>query len=1462
MRKLSLFMLMAVGLLISGNAGAIERTAGTIAELSSALTAASDGDVIKLTSDITSSTTINVVQKAITLDLNGYNLTYTGSGSSAYDALYVSPGSGKTVTIDGYNDAKTKKGTIERVNATSNGDVIYFGSGSLVIDGCNISAPNKSTMTYVLYCKGASISVSNTTISGGRFALGNIASPSITIGENVTIENNYTYQLYLYAGASVSMSSPLTKVCTDGVTSSFTINSGLSVSTSTWALSGATTFNNNGTLEIATACGSYAMNINNTGTCSITAGSFKKNVAIDNTGTLTISGGEFSADLTLGASQSCIVTGGTFAVGTEDAPLAYDRIAGFIQSGYKAVSSVIGSTPAMAVVDDSYVGEATYNNTDYATLSAAVAAALANTEDNNPIVTLKKDVTLSSTLTISGTLTLNMGAFSITGGSYGYIKLTGGDVTIQGSGSIQSESNNGVIYTSSKTANLELKGSLQIAGSKYGIHDYSGIKNLIIANTVSITGTTTDIYVEDYCENIVNHSNANIVCTSTYVYIGNITSDGEGTILIQSGCKISAASYENLKDYIESGYKGFLQKDATYGDIYLVAAETQTVAAKIGDYEYLTLNAAYSAAVAGDEIDLVADFSTSSYFTIKKQITIDLNGHSFKVGQNGILVYCDITIIDSSEGHTGRMYNEDAGYYLFQNYTNNTTIKLLGGTFQELGAMDEDWESYAVTTKSQATYTLIVDGPHTKIEVPYGTGIAVYGRYESSTVTIRNGASITAGNFCIANLGTYTDMNTTMNIESGAQLTSTEGPAIYHPGGGYLNISGENTVISGAESGIEIRAGVLNMTGGKVVSTYVGSESESWGNGNGTTTIGAGIAVAQHTTKLPVTVNISGGDIDALIPVKLANPQNNSEEDINKVSVVIEGGRYKVVNGAGAPFWSITDNFAVSAGKFSHVPAYVVAGKTVVPNTGGDKDIYPWTIGEVNETPITPTGDITWQNKEQWPDGKVPTSQDQVTLTTSQNIVVSGSSDDVAQAYGITIPTGSTITVESGATLVIGGGGITNEGGEANINGLKVEPGAQVIVSPDADMTGLYGRVALKPNVGKYPANLVGEFVNKPNRYQLVGIPTKDAPDAITKNKDDGDGFKLNQWDVETGWKAASLSDFSVPFKGFFFWNDVDLTLNTADDDESRVTYYFKGELFGNKPQTLVFTEHEGFHLFANSYLAEVDIMALIQGAENKVQKAVYVYNPVEEKFTDISYATYGKPGVPSAIQPMQGFYFLNQKDETTQAPMDYVSMVWSNAFKVEQEFVPNSAPRKGTIDGSEVRVNITDNVVGRTDGVYVMENDKYSAELDGSDIQKMMNPATSVNIYAATTVGNLSTMQTNDVEYQYLTIETNAASMYTMSFDWVAGDELYLLDTYTNQTTLMAEGNTYTFVAQPKSVITNRFQIVKTPAQVPTAVENVKSVKAVKGTYTVTGQCLGENVIFDKLPQGVYVIDGVKVVK
>jgi hypothetical protein len=60
---------------------------------------------------------------------------------------------------------------------------------------------------------------------------------------------------------------------------------------------------------------------------------------------------------------------------------------------------------------------------------------------------------------------------------------------------------------------------------------------------------------------------------------------------------------------------------------------------------------------------------------------------------------------------------------------------------------------------------------------------------------------------------------------------------------------------------------------------------------------------------------------------------------------------------------------------------------------------------------------------------------------------------------------------------------------------------------------------------------------------------------------------------------------------------------------------------------------------------------------------------------------------------------------------------------------------------------------------------------------------------------------------------------------------------------------------------MSHRFQIIGR-ADAPTAVDNVEKAVAAEGIYTLTGMYIGTVDMWNALPQGVYVINGTKVVK
>lgn len=138
-----------------------------------------------------------------------------------------------------------------------------------------------------------------------------------------------------------------------------------------------------------------------------------------------------------------------------------------------------------------------------------------------------------------------------------------------------------------------------------------------------------------------------------------------------------------------------------------------------------------------------------------------------------------------------------------------------------------------------------------------------------------NGTSPYFGNRCVVKGGDISVVNP----------EGKEAPAIYWPQEGDLVIEGGN--ITG-DTGIEIRAGTLTVTGG-----FINSSASAYSvkaNGNGATTIGAAVAVAQHTTRLPIAVNISGGAFTGPLGLSESNPQGNPLAAVSQVSMAVSGG--------------------------------------------------------------------------------------------------------------------------------------------------------------------------------------------------------------------------------------------------------------------------------------------------------------------------------------------------------------------------------------------------------------------------------------------------------------------------------------------------------------------------------------------------------------------------------------------
>lgn len=285
-----------------------------------------------------------------------------------------------------------------------------------------------------------------------------------------------------------------------------------------------------------------------------------------------------------------------------------------------------------------------------------------------------------------------------------------------------------------------------------------------------------------------------------------------------------------------------------------------TYYAQVGETKYATLQEAADAAAAGQTVTVLndVDMTTDGNLTVNegKDIVLDMNGHSIKganANNKNILVRGKLTLKDSKENSTGKIYSEDP----YKTGVDKALIYVDGEFVMESGHIN------------------------TVLPNSVDNGQFAIGAFENCKVTI-NGGTIEGGYSAITGFGDPND-NTTITINGGT-LISPMDYAIYHPQPGKLTVN-EGATIYGGGGAICMKSGELEINGGTLTSKGKGNTG-NWGDGTG----GLGNAALNFCKPY--------GDVKAIIKDGTITAEGDAvlidakPTEGKTVTLAIEGGTY------------------------------------------------------------------------------------------------------------------------------------------------------------------------------------------------------------------------------------------------------------------------------------------------------------------------------------------------------------------------------------------------------------------------------------------------------------------------------------------------------------------------------------------------------------------------------------------
>ena len=487
---------------------------------------------------------------------------------------------------------------------------------------------------------------------------------------------------------------------------------------------------------------------------------------------------------------------------------------------------------------------------------------------------------------------------------------------------------------------------------------------------------------------------------------------------------------------------------------------------------------------------------------------------------------------------------------------------------------------------------------------------------------------------------------------------------------------------------------------------------------------------------------------------------------------------------------------------------------------------YNFVIQGVSPTFIGGAADSLWTTNQNWLNGAKPND------TQTANITAPVIVNTEIEVNKLRVATSGSLHITSTGGLTIGAEGIqcaNNDGSAIIIDNLKAGAGFFRI---DQNYNGEMPRITMRYET----KSTLDSGANKDATWQYIGAPGEDASVHVDYNT-----WLYRLDESQADWVLMpQLNNHTLsPFQGY------------ALTQYGQPTYEWNAQMINRNctiPLTYHFDGRKGQNLIANSYTAPIDVTQMLpenfqmiegQSEYYDITQTLYLYNSgswnawhtqdslgkgissdgnntTPGQYYAIPVLAVAEGYIPErpTIAPMQGIYVRVRAKKTGgdthvgNIIFDYDRIVMGEGHDMHR---PMRAPKKSDIASipsenfRRLRIVATSEHSG-ADRLYIIQDDINTRNYDnGYDAP---NQATQgiVNIYTYESGGKMEVSCANNIDSTYIGFMAGEDRTYTLHFNAIIGETLYLQDLVSGEKIYIVEDGTYTFEAEPQSTNNKRF--------------------------------------------------------